>query len=68
MAKRWWDMILAFTGGDLSLLSNLMVFGNRKEEWNEEMKYKQELADAFIEKALEIYLNQIDFGSPNREE
>lgn len=71
MAKRWWDMVLEFTGGDMSLLPKLFEFSNNKSQWDETMKQMQEKAEKFIEKALEIYFknNSLDLDEtiPSKE-
>ncbi len=56
-AERYWEMLMEFTGGDMSLLSGLMEFaesGEMSAEWKE----KQELAGRFTEPALEAYFKQ----------
>lgn len=39
-AKRWWDMVMDFTGGDMKLLPKLMGFNGDKSGWNEEIAEK----------------------------
>lgn len=53
-AKKYWDMITEFTGGDMSLLSRLVEFG-QSDGMDASWKEKQELANAFIEPALDVY-------------
>lgn len=55
VAKQWWDLVIEFTGGDLSMLPELAKFNESKDGWSEEMKQKQLVADAFLEDALAIY-------------
>ncbi len=55
-AKAYWDMIRTFTGGDMSLLPELMELGQSMDH-NQEWKEKQALANAFIEPALEQYFS-----------
>lgn len=59
LAKKWWDMIMEFTGGDMSLLPKLMEFNDKKENWSEEMAKKQKEIDDYIGKALELYLSEL---------
>lgn len=59
VAKKWWDMVTEFTGGDMSLLPQIMKFNESKESWSEEWRQKQALADGFIGKALEVYFNTL---------
>lgn len=55
LAEEWWNMINDFTGGDMSLLPNLMEFNNNKENWNEELAIKQSLIDSFLDESLNYY-------------
>ena len=55
LAKQWWSLVMDFTGGDMSILPNLMKFNQTKQIWSKEMQKKQQIADEFIGKALEIY-------------
>ena len=59
LAKRWWDMILEFTGGDMSLIPKLEEFSKNKNNWDDnDMANKQVAVDEFIEKALNEYLKR----------
>lgn len=53
-AKEFWDFVMNFTNGDINLLNNLMSL-NIDDIPDEELKEKQEKANAFIGKALENY-------------
>jgi DNA-binding transcriptional MerR regulator len=55
LAKQWWSLIMDFTGGDMSMLPELMKFNETKQGWSEEMQQKQQIVDKFIGKALKIY-------------
>lgn len=59
MAKRWWETILSFTGGNLELIRNLseLHLENKIKENDDEM---MDTADAFLESAFEIYAAQND--------
>lgn len=58
LTKAYWDMIVEFTNGDMSLLPKLLEFGsfdNTANEWEE----KQAIVNAYMEPALEIYFSKI---------
>lgn len=55
LAEEWWNMINDFTGGDLTLLPNLMEFNNKKENWKNDMSIKQSLIDDFLNQSLNYY-------------
>lgn len=57
-AKAYWDMITAFTGGDMSMLSKLMELGQFEgtdPQWQE----KQSLANGYVGQVLEVYFSRI---------
>lgn len=59
LAKKWWDMILEFTGGDMSLLPKLEDFNNTKENWKDnKLAEKQAEIDDYLDKALHFYLSK----------
>lgn len=62
LAGRWWQMILDFTGGDMSLIPNLMKLNENKDGWDENMAVKQQAIDDFIGPALEAYMIQNGAG------
>ena len=55
VAKEWWDMVMVFTDGDMSLLPSLIKFAESKDIADE--KFMEIWADIepYINKALEIY-------------
>lgn len=55
LAKDWWEMINNFTGGDLSIIPELMKFNEDKGNWDNSMAEKQMYIDDFIEEALTSY-------------
>lgn len=57
-AKSYWNMIMEFTQGDMSMLPKLIEFGN-SENLDKGWKEKQDLANKFIEPALGIYLSKL---------
>lgn len=56
LAKKFWDMIMEFTQGDLSLLPKLMEFSQRIEGHDETLKINE--ANAYLQPALEIYFQK----------
>lgn len=59
LAKAFWDMLMEFTGGDMSILPKLMEaesFNSPDNEWEE----KQTIAKRFIEPALDAYLTALN--------
>lgn len=65
LAKRWWDMIMDFTGGDFSLLPELMKFNESKQGWDENIAKKQEQSDEFLGRALDAYFQQQGVSIPH---
>lgn len=57
-AKRFWDMVLEFTKGDLSLLPKLEEIG-RFNNVNNEWAQKQASVNAFIEQILDVYFTKL---------
>lgn len=68
IAKQWWSLVIDFTGGNMNMLPKLIEFDKTKQEWSEEMRKKQQIADEFIRKALEIYFQTSDVQNPFKEE
>ena len=58
LAKRWWNMILEFTGGDLSLLPLLESFNKAKDNWDNGMAEKQKEIDDYLSALLEGYFSE----------
>ncbi len=67
IAKEWWSMITEFTGGDMSMLPELVKFNESKKDWGNEWKEKQAIADEFIGKALAVYFQNKGIVIPNME-
>lgn len=66
LTKAYWDLILEFTDGDMSLLPKLMELGNfdqPENDWEE----KQKLVTAYMEQALDIYFRRLG-ADPFKEE
>lgn len=58
LAKEFWDLVIEFTNGDMSILPKLMEFGNFNDTDNE-WEQKQAIVNAYLEPALERYFSQI---------
>ena len=53
LAKEFWQMVMEFTNGDMSILPKLIEFSNLKED-NEWFK-KQATINEYIQPALQLY-------------
>ena len=61
LAESFWTMVMDFTGGDMSMLPQLMEIADidgPDSEW----KQNQAAANAFIEPALDIYFTNLGFN------
>ena len=69
-AKAYWDMIMDFTGGDMSMLPRLIELGqfqNTDHKWKE----VQDNANGYVEQALGVYFSRLGvnpFQGENKEE
>lgn len=61
LAKRYWDMIMEFTDGDMSLLPNLMEAGQFKGADNEWTRKQADVTE-YIKSLLEIYFANLGFN------
>ena len=68
LARRWWQMITEFTGGDMSLLPKLMAFNQDKGGWDAGMAEKQKEIDAYMGAMLGAYFQQEGIRIPELEE
>ena len=57
-AKEFWRLITEFTGGDMSMLPQLMKMGEINTD-NTDWQQKQEKLNAFLGPALETYFNNL---------
>lgn len=55
IAARWWEHIITFTGGDMSLIPELIKFNEQRDSWDESWKKLQDEINDFIQQALEFY-------------
>lgn len=60
-AKEFWEMLMEFTGGDVSMLSKLMETENVAIP-DDGLKQQQAIASAFIEPALGAYFSTLDYN------
>lgn len=58
LGKKWWDMVLDFTKGDLSLLVKLEEFNNNKKYWDPALAQRQKKVDAYLQEILTAYFIQ----------
>lgn len=54
LAKEFWDMVMEFTNGDMSMLPALMKFNDLAEDNNEWVE-KQKTVSEYLQPALELY-------------
>lgn len=62
LAKVFWDLILEFTNGDMTLLPKLIEVG-RFDGSNQDWQQRQALVNEFIEPALDAYLTALGYRS-----
>lgn len=65
-AKAYWNMITEFTEGDPTLLPKLTALGH-SDQFEKQWKEKQDIVNAFIEPALDIYFSHLGMN-PFQEE
>lgn len=54
LAKEFWDMVMEFTNGDMSMLPQLMKFNDLIDDNNEWLE-RQRLVNEYLQPALELY-------------
>lgn len=60
LAGEWWQMISEFTGGDMSLLPNLIEFGQNTASWdNEAWQNRWSQAQEFLEGAMAAWFGDM---------
>ncbi len=62
LAQKFWDMITDFTGGDMSLLPEMMKFSQSRNTWDTDWKERWEAAETFMENALEVYFTNLGWN------
>jgi hypothetical protein len=58
LAKEWWDMVMEFTGGDVSLLPEIMSSTEYMAGLDDEWKSMQETALSYLELAMGAYFTK----------
>lgn len=58
LAKEFWEMIMEFTGGDLSLLNKLLEFNQVLGEDKHDLAKKQARVNEYLQTALMIYFQE----------
>ena len=59
-AKAFWDTVTDVTGGDASLLPDMMKFAEEKDSWASELlREKWSSAEPYVEKAMEAYFTKL---------
>ncbi|MCL1804101.1 MAG: MerR family transcriptional regulator [Eubacteriaceae bacterium] len=56
LAEEFWNMVVQFTGGDMSMLASLVKLAEDLDGSEDDWNRKMATANLFIEPALEIYL------------
>lgn len=67
IARQWWDMVMEFTGGDMSLLPQLQKFNESKVVWDNEYRKKQAEVDEYLGIALGVYFQNQGILIPEQE-
>jgi len=62
IAKAWWDVVIEFTGGDMSLLPNLIKFTENKNNLDEKWAETWLTSEPYLQKAMEIYLAKLEIN------
>lgn len=60
IGKRWFDLLSEFTGSDISLLSDMQEFAEKRNSWDKQWREKWERAEGFLTLALDAYLSTLD--------
>jgi DNA-binding transcriptional MerR regulator len=60
-AKAFWEMIMEFTNGDMSILPKLMEIGNI-DNLDNELKQNQEISNSYIGLALDVYFTKMNYN------
>lgn len=61
LAKEFWDMVMEFTNGDMSMIPQLMKFNDLIDDNNEWLE-KQKLVNEYLQPALELYFQNADIN------
>lgn len=58
LVEKWWNMVLEFTGGDMSLISKLEAFNDSKGNWDNHLAKKQQEVESYLKAALNCYFTK----------
>lgn len=65
LAKKWWQLIQDFTGGDMTLLPDLMAFNESRDHgWDSEISQKQDLVNDYIGLIIKAYFKKTGLSFP----
>ena len=62
LAKSWWDMIMKLTGGDVSLLPEIVKCAENMDDGDDVCNSKKAVALGFLEPALGAYFTKLDYN------
>lgn len=62
MTGQFWNLIMEFTQGDMSLLPRLMKFDHLTDAQNQEWIQKQNEVNDYLKPALEIYFQKLGYN------
>ena len=57
IVRDWWGVVMEFTGGDLSLVPELIKFAQNRDGWNPDWSAKMDKIEEFIAKGMEIFFS-----------
>jgi DNA-binding transcriptional MerR regulator len=58
VGQKWWESLVEFLGGDMSLLPELRKFSENRDLWDDEWRRQWEITESYINEALEAYLTE----------
>lgn len=67
LAQKWWQLIQDFTGGDMTLLPDLMAFNDSRDSgWDSEISQKQTLINDYLGLIISAYFKKtgLSFSVP----
>jgi len=60
-AREFWDMVLTFTGGDMSLLPKMIEIDQSVENWDEKWTVRNREAKEYISQTLDVYFKNLGY-------
>jgi hypothetical protein len=55
-------MIMEFTGGDMSLMPEMMKFTEKQDGWDKEFKKKYTLIDNYLQQSMGAYITNLGYN------